>query len=51
MLTMYDYRLFFAHVTLDDRRPHRRPTIGHGDAQRVYRLDSERRESRDGGRR
>ena len=48
---MFDYRLFFAGSTLDsgaDRT--RRPLLGHG-AKRVYRLPTEHRAKRAGGRR
>ena len=46
---MFDYRLFYPQVSLDQARV-RRPLQGHA-AQRVYRLADERRPVRQGGRR
>jgi hypothetical protein len=42
---MFDYRLFFASSTLDTTPRERRPLLGH-DAERVYRLTTERRDRR-----
>lgn len=47
---MFDYRLFFPSSTLDSPRRDRRPVLGHDD-RRVYRLQAERREPRNHGRR
>jgi hypothetical protein len=47
---MYDYRLFFPQMSLDDQARVRRPLHGH-PARRVYQLPIERRAPRNGGRR
>jgi len=47
---MYDYRLFFPQMSIDDQARVRRPVVGHS-AQRVYQLPAERRQARNGGRR
>lgn len=47
---MYDYRLFYPQMSVEDRTRVRRPTSGH-TAERVYRLPAERRDARNGGRR
>lgn len=46
---MYDYRLFFPQMSIDDQSRHRRPITGH-PSQRVYRLPAERRTNRSGRR-
>ena len=47
---MYDYRLFFPQMSIDDQARARRPNHGHA-AQRVYQLPTGRRHGRNGGRR
>ena len=47
---MYDYRLFYPQMGIDDQTRTRRPLNGHA-AQRVYQLPTERRTGRNGGRR
>lgn len=47
---MYDYRLFFPQMSIDDQARVRRPANGHA-SQRVYQLPVERRNGRNGGRR
>jgi hypothetical protein len=47
---MYDYRLFYPQMSIDDQARTRRPLNGHA-AQRVYQLPAERRTVRNGGRR
>ena len=46
---MYDYRLFFPQMSIDDQSRHRRLITGH-PSQRVYRLPAERRWNRSGRR-
>jgi hypothetical protein len=48
-LPMYDYRLFFPQMSIDDQARHRRPITGH-PRQHVYRLPAEPRTSRSGRR-
>ena len=47
---MYDYRLFYPQMSIDDQARTRRPLNGHA-AQRVYQHPTERRTARNGGRR
>lgn len=47
---MYDYRLFYPQMSIEDQARARRPLAGHA-AQRVYQLPTERRIVRNGGRR
>lgn len=46
---MYDYRLFYPQMSIDDQSRTRRPIAGHR-SQRVYRLPVERRATRSGRR-
>lgn len=48
---MYDYRLFFANTTLDEKDRLRRRIIGQEVDKRVYQLPRERRPGRESGRR
>ena len=47
---MFDYRLFYPQMSIDDQTRLRRPIQGHA-ARRVYQLPSDRRSARDIGRR
>ena len=47
---MYDYRLFYPQMSIEDQARKRRPLNGHA-ALRVYQLPTERRSVRNGGRR
>lgn len=47
---MYDYRLFYPQMSIEDQARTRRPLTGHA-AQRVYQLQSGRRIVRNDGRR
>ena len=49
-LVMYDYRLFYPQMSIDDQARTRRPLTGHA-SKRVYLLPADRRASRTGGRR
>jgi hypothetical protein len=46
---MYDYRLFYPQMSIDDQARQRRPITGH-PSRRVYRLPVERQMSRSGRR-
>ena len=48
-LPMYDYRLFYPQMSIDDQSRQRRPITGH-PSRRVYRLPVERPTSRSGRR-
>ncbi|MGH2428324.1 MAG: hypothetical protein ACRDGV_05480 [Candidatus Limnocylindria bacterium] len=48
---MYDYRLFFANTTLDEKDRPRRRTIGQEVDKRIYQLPRDRRTVRESGRR
>jgi hypothetical protein len=47
---MYDYRLFYPQMSIDDQARMRRPVTGHA-SRRVYQLPAERRSIRSSGRR
>jgi hypothetical protein len=47
---MFDYRLFYPQISIDDQARVRRPLLGHA-ARRVYQLPAERRTAREVGRR
>jgi hypothetical protein len=47
---MFDYRLFYPQLGIDDQTRDRRPMQG-ADTRRVYRLSPERRSPRTSGRR
>lgn len=47
---MFDYRLFYPQLGIDEQNRDRRPIQG-ADARRVYRLTPERRSTRSAGRR
>lgn len=47
---MFDYRIFYPQLGIEDQQRGRRPMLGSA-AQRVFRLDAERRAQRRTGRR
>ena len=46
---MYDYRLFYPQMSIEDQSRHRRVLAGH-PSLRVYRLPTQRRSNRSGRR-